>query len=95
MREKPPSPAAIKEIRQKFGLSVREFEEALGYSTDGRITQALECGMRGGRPFEMTGPAQPALGYLGAIKNAYEMLNGGDPEMARAALCFALPGSMR
>ena len=91
----PPTPDAIKAMRQKFGLSVREFEEALGYNTDGRITQALECGTRNGRPFEMTGPAQTAMGYLNVIAIARETLRHGGYSLAEDVLTEALPERMR
>lgn len=91
----PPTPAAIKAIRKKLGLGEVEFEEAIGYSTDGRITQALEVGTRNGRPFEMAGSAQTALGYLMAIKSAYEILSVGDKITAQQILQSALPERLR
>jgi transcriptional regulator with XRE-family HTH domain len=91
----PPTPAAIKAARQKLGLSVREFEEAIGYSTDGRITQALEAGVRNGRPFEMAGPAQAALGYLVAIKAAYDEMQADRGGFALLALAESLPERLR
>lgn len=62
-----PTPVEIKHIREALGLSVREFDAALGYATDGRMTMALEAGVRNGRPFEMTGPATKAMRYLQLI----------------------------
>lgn len=68
------NPADIKKAREALGLSVREFELAIGYDADGRITQALEAGTRNGKAFIMTGSALKALQYLIALKDAYEAI---------------------
>lgn len=91
----PPAPEVIKSKRLAFGMSCREFDAALGYSTDGRITQALEAGKRDGRKFEMMGTAAAALTYLTAMRVAYEMLVAGDRPAAMATLAEALPMRLR
>lgn len=91
----PPAPEVIKSKRLAFGLSAREFDAALGYSTDGRITLALESGTRNGKPFELMGTAAAALAYLTAMRVAYEMLVAGDRTAALATLSEALPMRLR
>lgn len=91
----PPAPAVIKSKRLAFGMSCVEFDAALGYATDGRITLSLEQGTRNGKPFEMTGTAAAALSYLTAMRVAYEMLLAGDRHAAMATLAEALPMRLR
>lgn len=73
-----PTPAAVKALRQSWGLSVREFDQVLGYATDGRMTMAIEAGFRNGKPFEMTGPAIQAMNRLVTIKAVYDMISNQD-----------------
>lgn len=80
----------IKEIRERLGASVREFDAYLGYLTDGRTTMALEAGTRNGKPFEITGPAYMALRRLLAIKRAYDA-----PDEARQILGAELPEKLK
>lgn len=91
MTRTPPAPLFVKTARARLQMSVREFEESIGYDADGRICMALESGVRGGRPFELTGPAERALAYLTAIVGAYDRLQADDPVAAEAILRLALP----
>lgn len=91
----PPTPAEIKGKRNALGLSVKEFETAIGYNTDGRVGLALEVGRRGDRVFELTGPAQAALTYLTALNVAKEMLIAGDRNSALAVISEVLPVRLR
>lgn len=94
MAEIPPAPAAVKALRQSWGLSVREFDQALGYATDGRMTMAIEAGTRNGRAFEMTGPAVQAMKRLLTIKTVYDMISNQDGPHVDI-LRGALPERMR
>lgn len=95
MTKNPPSPAYIRAARSNLNLNIREFEDAIGYSTDGRVGIALESGTRGGRPFELTGPAAAALAYLQGVFQAYGHLKTGDTAAAEATLRRVLPEKLQ
>jgi hypothetical protein len=84
-----PRPEDVKAVRASWGLSVREFDQVIGYDTDGRMTMALEAGSRNGRVFEMTGPAIAAMNRLLTIKAVYDMISnqtGPHIDLLRKAL---------
>jgi hypothetical protein len=93
----PPRPEEIKAIRESLGMTCQEFDAALGYSTDGRITQAMEAGRRGERAFEMTGSAHMALRWLQAVERAVRLYGSGDisAEEAVEELRLHLPERLR
>lgn len=88
------TPDDIKGYRQAMGASVREFDDILGYrGTDGRMTMALESGIRHGKPFVISGPTQTALRYFIAIQKSIKMLERGAPvESVIACLGEIIPG---
>ena len=65
-----PTAEEIAAIRQRLGLTVREFAQALGLTTDrgAETVRFLEKGTRRGEPYQMSGPQAAALRYLLAIK---------------------------
>lgn len=90
-----PTPAEIKAIRQRLGLTSQEFGEALGYSDPSRVVRALECGSRKGREYRLTGPGLQALQYLLAISDFAKAQKHGGDRFAATELFSTLPRKLR
>lgn len=93
-------PATIRAHRAALGLSIRDFERAIGYNREGKTTLALESGEENGKPFKIMGAAEKALLYILALKQAYELLGKCDSLQghgleAEQVLLNALPEELR
>jgi DNA-binding transcriptional regulator YiaG len=90
------TPAEIKDLRERLGLSQRELGIGLGMRTDpARAIRGWEAGSRNGRPDAPAPPTIMAMRYLEAIVHAMDDLDEGEPHRARNRLSAALPVTLR
>lgn len=86
------TPQEITAIRDRHGLSIKDFALALNLPADGRQVRRWEKGMAKGQPYAPTGSSVAAIRFLDAILST---LAESPPARLKTRLEEVLPEHMR